>query len=243
MTEHTAGETAAPIDGAVPIVKRLVVVSGGTSDPSSTRMLATRLAERAVALGASAGVSIETRVIELRPLASDIASSIVAGFPSPALAAALALVTQADGLIVATPVYKAGVSGLVKSFVDVLDNDSVIAVPTLLAATAGTSRHALVADDQLRSLFAYLRAATTPTSVFAAPDDWGTGSLAERIDRAAHELVAYLQAGLRERIRDTSWQRYQHTFGTAGAGADEDPAAGVSFDTDLMRLAAGGGEH
>jgi hypothetical protein len=55
-----------------------------------------------------------------------------------------------------------------KSFVDVLDNDLLIAKPVALAATAGSSRHALVVDEQMRSLFAYMRALTLPTSVFAA---------------------------------------------------------------------------
>jgi FMN reductase len=46
----------------------------------------------------------------------------------------------------------------------------------------------------MRPLFAYLRAVTVPTAVFAASEDWAGGdgtsrSLAERIDRAAGELA------------------------------------------------------
>jgi FMN reductase len=126
------------------------------------------------------------------------------------------------------------VSGLVKSFFDVVDQDLLIAVPTVLAATAGTARHALVADEQLRSLFAYLRALTTPTSVFAASEDWGSKSLAERIDRAAHELVVLVAAGVKDAMRDAG-TRYNRVFGGAAEGADE-----IEFDTDLMRMATGG---
>ncbi len=66
-----------------------------------------------------------------------------------------------------------------------LDNDLLIGKPVLLGATAGTARHALVVDDQLRPLFAYLRALPVPTSLFAAPEDWGdarwpTGSTGPR---------------------------------------------------------------
>ena len=104
----------------------------------------------------------------------------------------------------------------------------------------GTSRHALVADEQLRSLFAYLRALTTPTSVFAASDDWGSKSLTERIDRAANELVVLLEADVRDRMRNTSWKQYQHTFGSA---ATDDGFADVDFDSDLMSLATGGTGH
>lgn len=47
-------------------------------------------------------------------------------------------------------VYTAGVTGLLKSFVDVVDDDLVIATPVVLAATAGTERHAVVVDDLMR---------------------------------------------------------------------------------------------
>src|SRR6266700_7804592 len=93
----------------------------------------------------------------------------------------LAGVLPADAVIAAAPVYKAGISGLFKSFVDVLDNDLLIAKPVVLAAAAGSSRHALVVDEQMRSLFAYMRALTLPTSVFAAPEDWGAAELGERV--------------------------------------------------------------
>jgi FMN reductase len=213
---------------------KLVVVSGGTSDPSSTRMLADRITARVLERATEAGVEVTASVIELRPLAAELASAQVTGFAPPAVAAAIATLAEADGLVVATPVYKAGVSGLVKSFFDVVDQDLLIAVPTVLAATAGTSRHALVADEQLRSLFAYLRALTTPTSVFAAQEDWGSTGLADRVDRAAHELVVLLEAGVKAAMRDAG-THYNRVFGSAAQGEDE-----IEFDSDLMRLATGG---
>jgi FMN reductase len=213
--------------------RRVLIVSGGTSEPSSTRMLADRITQRVLERATEAGVEVTASVLELRPLAAEIASATVTGFAQPTLQAAVDRLAAADVLIVATPVYKAGVSGLVKSFFDVVDQDLLIATPTLLAATAGTSRHALVADEQLRSLFAYLRALTTPTSVFAASEDWGSNALPERIDRAANELVVLLEADVRGRMRAASWQQYQHTFGSAASGG------GIDLDSDLMRLATG----
>jgi FMN reductase len=213
---------------------KLVVVSGGTSDPSSTRMLADRITTRVLDRAAQAGLEATASVIELRPLAADLAAAQVTGFAPPAVAAAIAQLAEADALVVATPVYKAGVSGLVKSFFDVVDQDVLIAVPTVLAATAGTSRHALVADEQLRSLFAYLRALSTPTSVFAASEDWGSTALGERVDRAAHELVVLAAAGVKAAMRDAG-THYNRVYGGAAEGADE-----IEFDTDLMRLATGG---
>jgi FMN reductase len=214
---------------------KLVVVSAGTSDPSSTRLLADRTAERAVALAARHHRTVTVGVIELRELAADISTALVSQLITPKLQQAIAALGEADGIIAATPVYKAGPSGLFTSFFGVLDNDLLIAKPVVLAATAGTARHALVADDQMRPLFAYLRTMTAPTSLFAAPEDWGDPALATRIDRAALELVLLMESGFARAIKDQSWQSYQHEYGSAG-GTQTD----IDLDTDLMRLATGG---
>ena len=215
---------------------RLAVVSAGTSDPSSTRLLADRIADRTVALAGRDGHDVTASVIELREVAADVSTALVSQLITPKLQEAITVLSEADGLVVSTPVYKAGPSGLFTSFFDVLDNDLLIAKPVVLAATAGTARHALVADDQMRPLFAYLRAMTAPTSLFAAPEDWADPALNQRVDRAARELMLLMASGFARAVRDESWSSYQHEFGSAAAG-DE---AVVELDTDLMRLAAGG---
>ncbi|MEU3421335.1 FMN reductase [Streptomyces murinus] len=166
---------------------KLVVVSAGLSVPSSTRLLADRLAA-----AVADRTAVDTEVIELRDLAVEIAHQFTSGFPGKALAAAQDAVTEADGLIVVTPVFSASYSGLFKSFFDVLDKDALTGKPVLIAATGGTARHSLVLDHALRPLFSYLRAVVVPTGVYAASEDWGAAGLPERIERAAQELAALL---------------------------------------------------
>jgi FMN reductase len=218
----------------------IVVVSAGTGNPSSTRMLTDRIAQKTLELLRESGTPGSARVLELGPLAVDIARATVAGFPGKELQTAIEQLAAADAVIAATPVYKAGVSGLFKSFVDVLDNDLLVAKPVLLAATAGSARHALVIDDQMRPLFAYLRSLTLPTSVFAAPEDWGAPELGQRIERAAAELTVMVRARVGEQIADSAWAGYQHEFAGNAARAER-TADDVDFDSPLMRLAAGGG--
>ncbi|MEV6637860.1 CE1759 family FMN reductase, partial [Actinoplanes sp. NPDC051470] len=103
-------------------------------------------------------------------------------------------VAAADGLIVVTPIFQASYSGLFKSFADLLEKGTLDGKPVLLAATGGTARHSLALEHAVRPLFAHLRAAPTPTSVFAATEDWGNDtSLPSRIDRAARELATELE--------------------------------------------------
>ncbi len=214
---------------------RLVVVSAGTGDPSATRLLASRAADRVTALAAGRQRRVTVTVLELREIASDITTALTNQLSTPKLQAAVTALAGADGLVVAAPVYKAGPSGLFTSFFQALGGDLLIGTPVLLAATAGTARHALVADDQMRPMFAYLRALAVPTALFAAPEDWSDPALNKRIDRAAYELVLLMESGFARQIRDESWQRYQHEYGSL-AGAE----VPIDLDTDLMRLATGG---
>src|ERR1700728_131321 len=213
----------------------LAVVSGGPSDPSSTKLLADRIAQRVAAIAESRGAAVRTRVSALRELAPDITTALPNQLVTPKLQQTIDALGLADGLIAAAPVYKAGPSGLFTSLFHVLDNDLLIGKPVVLAAPAGTARHALVVDDQMRSLFAYLRTLPVPTSLFAAPEDWGDGALNKRIDRAAFELVLLMESGFARKVRDESWQNYQHELGSAGG-----TELGINIDSDLMRLATGG---
>jgi FMN reductase len=175
--------------------RRVAVVTAGLSQPSSTRLLADRLAaatDRALRLH---GDNAEIEVVELRDLAHDLADHLLTGFPSEPLDRAIRTVTEAEALVAVTPVFSASYSGLFKSFFDVLEKDSLAGKPVLLAATAGTPRHSLVIDFAMRPLLAYHRAFVVPTGVFAASEDFGStsaGALSERVDRAARELTGLL---------------------------------------------------
>ncbi|POX46728.1 FMN reductase [Streptomyces sp. Ru72] len=179
---------------------KLVAVSAGLSTPSSTRLLADRLAESARGELAAQGHEVETEVIELRELAVAVANNLVTGFPPPQLATAIDAVAGAHGLIAVSPVFTASYSGLFKSFFDLIDPDALTGKPVLIGATGGTARHSLVLEHALRPLFAYLRATVVPTAVYAASEDWGSGGdeytegLPARIRRAAGELAALMAA-------------------------------------------------
>ncbi|MFV0373159.1 FMN reductase [Microbacterium sp.] len=175
--------------------RRIAVVSAGLSNPSSTRMLADRLASAVVADLSSRGMEATVDTIELRDLAHDITNNLLTGFAPPALESAINTVVSADGLIAVTPIFSTSYSGLFKSFVDVLDPDALTGTPVLLGANAGTPRHSLAIDYAIRPLFAYLHAEPVSTGVFAASGDWGAGAddvapLSARIERGARELAA-----------------------------------------------------
>jgi len=168
----------------------IVVISAGLGVPSSTRLLADRLA----AATAASVDDLEVVTVELREVAHELTDHLLTGFPGQALAAAIDTVRRADGLIVVTPVFSASYSGLFKTFFDVLEEGTLDGKPVLVAATAGTARHSLVIEHALRPLFSYLHAVVVPTGVFAATEDFGNRGLDARIARAAGELSALMGA-------------------------------------------------
>jgi len=185
--------------------KRIAVVAAGLSQPSSSRLLADRLADATVAELERQGFEVEVTTIELRDLAQDVTNNLLTGFPSPRLESAIEKVTNADGLIAVTPIFTTSYSGLFKSFIDVLDPQSITGLPVLLGATGGTERHSLAIDYAMRPLFSYLHAVAVPTGVYAASSDWGSAddALAGRIGRAASELAALAAASDRsQRVVD-----------------------------------------
>ncbi|MFI0937866.1 FMN reductase [Streptomyces sp. NPDC021020] len=212
------------------MTRHLVVITAGLGRPSSTRLLADRLAAAtrqhvAESAGTGPGPELDVRVVELRDLANEIAQNMVTGFPGPRLRDAVEAVTSADGLIAVTPVFTGSYSGLFKSFFDVIDKDALVGTPVLIAATGGTARHSLVLEHALRPLFSYLRAVVMPTAVYAATEDWGTAGaantagddpLALRVARAAAELSRYL----------------------AGAPAPRPPSPDETFTPFAQQLAA-----
>jgi FMN reductase len=177
------------------VTRTVAVVTAGLSQPSSTRLLADRLAAAVTERLAALGEDVLVEVVELRALAHALADNLLTGFPDGELEAAIRTVEEADALVAVTPVFTASYSGLFKTFFDVLDKDALTGKPTLVAATAGTPRHSLVIEHALRPLFSYLHAVVVPTGVFAATEDFGStaaGRLQERVERAAAELAALL---------------------------------------------------
>lgn len=174
------------------MTRRIVAVSAGLSDPSSTRLLVDRLTEAVDRHVTAHGEDATIEVVELRPLAKLIAEQMLTRFPSGELTEAIEKVISADAVIAVSPVFSGSYSGLFKSFFDNLDVDALDGKPVLVGATGGSSRHSLMLEHAMRPLFSYLHASVVPTGVMAATDDFGTSGLDRRIDRAAAELVVAL---------------------------------------------------
>lgn len=176
---------------------KITIITGGLREPSSTRLLADRLAAAVAKDLEGQGEPVELTFVELRPLAHAIMDAMLTGFSGEPLDAAFEQVAGADGVIAVTPAFNASFSGLFKSFFDVLPEETLADMPVLIGATGGTERHSLVLEHALRPMFSYLHAIVSPRPVYAATSDFGaqTGSaLGSRITAAAADFTRLLRA-------------------------------------------------
>ena len=118
----------------------VAVLVGSPASGSHTRAVAEVVA---AGLAVADGGSVE--VVELADLGPDVVAS-----DDERARRAREVVSQAGLLIVATPVHKAGYTGLLKLFLDGLEPtalEETVAVPVVLSAS---SAHGAIADLQLR---------------------------------------------------------------------------------------------
>ena len=141
---------------------RIVGISGSLTQPSRTKALVEE-----IAANASHKLHAPVEIIDIAQIATVLGSTISYGDFPEVLAAAYKKLQEADLIIIASPVYKASYTGLLKHFFDLLDPKVLAGKVAILAATGGSDQHALVVDYQLRTLASFFNIYTTPTAIYA----------------------------------------------------------------------------
>jgi len=157
----------------------LVVVSAGETASSKTRALAMAAVEQ----GGGA------MLIELSELPAD---ALLGRRQDDALDEAVATASAATVLVLATPIYRATYSGVLKSFLDRFATGALTNTAVVLIASAASPAHFLALDTGGRAVVASLGGWTVPTVVYATsadftdgrPNDTVLGSLTAALDEA-----------------------------------------------------------
>lgn len=120
----------------------VVAISGSPSAASKTALVAEHVLARLQ------GPTVCARHLRVRDLPP--AALLQAATGDAAIAEAISLVDSADGIVVATPIYKAAYSGLFKAFLDLLPQFALAGKVILPCATGGSLAHVLALDYGLR---------------------------------------------------------------------------------------------
>jgi FMN reductase len=141
--------------------ERTVVALVGNPRPESRTLSAagTLAARVAREIGAADVIPIDL---------ADLAAEILAP-DHPGADAALARAASADVLVVATPVYKASYTGLLKAFLDLYGPDGLAGVVAIPLVVSGSPAHGLAGEVHLRPVLVEL-GATVPTRSLAVTE-------------------------------------------------------------------------
>jgi len=125
-----------------------VTISGSPSPTSRSSLLARHVG------GKLEGEGFTVDAIEVRDLPPE--DLLLARPTAPALSAALGLVEKAQGVVIATPIYKAAYSGILKAFLDLMPQFGLTGKVVLPLATGGSPAHVLAIDYALRPVLTSL---------------------------------------------------------------------------------------
>ena len=118
-----------------------------------------------------------------------------ARFDSPKIVDLLQQIENADGLVIATPVYKASFSGALKTVLDLLPERALSHKVVLPIATGGSIAHMLAVDYALKPVLSALKAQEMLHGIFAEDSQiaYGEGS-------AQAQLVPVLEQRMNESL-------------------------------------------
>ena len=166
----------------------IVGFAGSSSIPSRTKSLVETIVETtAERTGARATIY---DLVDIHP---SLGATLDPRQAPPDLVAIIDTITNADALVVGSPVYKGTYTGLFKHLFDLIDPKALKDKPIVLTATGGSERHALVVDHGLRPLFAFFSADILSTGIYATEPDFtdylpASVNLKARIERVVDEL-------------------------------------------------------
>ncbi|WP_138513325.1 NADPH-dependent FMN reductase [Rhodoferax bucti] len=176
----------------------VLLIAGSPSDRSRTAALLEAAGQRLEARGVLVD---RLRVRDLSPQAL-----LLADFGHPSISQATGQVAAADVVIVATPVYKAAYSGVLKVFLDLLPQDGFKGKVVLPLATGGSPHHMLALDYSLRPVLQSLGAKHILPGIYATDaqvtlNESGSyqvsADIGQRLDDAVNTLLTEsLQTGL-----------------------------------------------
>jgi FMN reductase len=168
-------------------VTAVLAVVGSATPPGRLRRAVAEACDR-VAPPATAGL------VDL----ADVRVAPADGRPPDALgddtAAVLDRIAAADAVLLATPVYRGSMTGVLKNLLDHVPVEALRGTPVGIAAMGATDHHFLGAERHLRDVLAFFGALVAPVAVYLTSKDFTEGAPGERAAGDLDDLVATLVA-------------------------------------------------
>ena len=112
--------------------------------------------------------------------------------PDPATGEVIARVAAAPAVLLATPVYRGSLTGVLKNLLDLVPAEALEGKPVAILAMGATPRHFLGAERHLRDVLAFFGAHVVPVAGYLTSGDFADGvpspDAAEEVDRVVAQL-------------------------------------------------------
>ncbi|HVA82531.1 MAG TPA: NADPH-dependent FMN reductase [Candidatus Binataceae bacterium] len=167
---------------------KLVAILGSVTPPGRSL----RAMEWAVRCAAEEATGAEAQLLNL----ANYKIAFADGRPPEQLgddtAAVVRAITDADSVLLASPVYRGSFTGALKNLLDHLPLESLAGKPCGVVAIGATHHHYLGVDWHLREVLAWFGALLAPTSVYLSADDFVNGEPTASACAQLRELVRTL---------------------------------------------------
>lgn len=105
----------------------------------------------------------------------------------------VAEVSDAEAVVLATPIYRATLTGALKNALDLLPIEALKDKPVGIVSMGATLHHFLGAESHLRDILAWFGALTAPNAVYLSSADFENGVLAKGAAARLDELIGTLE--------------------------------------------------
>ncbi|QLE57694.1 NADPH-dependent FMN reductase [Nostoc sp. TCL26-01] len=173
---------------------RILAIAGSPSHPSRTYSIL----EYTAKLLQQEGLHVD--ILSVRDLPAE--DLVFGRYDSPALEKPKDLLAKADGVIIATPIYKAAYTGVLKTFLDLLPQKSLTGKIILPIATGGAIAHLLSVEYALKPILSELGGRHILATIYAVEKQIekqadGSIRLDAEIEQRLHDVLQEFTKALR----------------------------------------------
>ncbi|MFD2045516.1 NADPH-dependent FMN reductase [Ornithinibacillus salinisoli] len=120
-------------------------------------------------------------------------------------------IMEADAIIIGTPVFQASIPATLKNIFDLLPEKAFLDKVVSMLVTAGSAKHYLIPEQQLKPILAYMKAQTVQTYVFIEEKDFYRKEIIDddvlfRIDRLVEDTAVLTETY--RKIREEKEAKY-----------------------------------
>lgn len=173
---------------------KLLGLSGSPAKKSSSRTLSA--VDKALSFAKAYDETVHARSINIRDLDVQFCDGRDPALYGGDTKEVIDQITDADAIILGTPIYRGSYTGILKNVFDIIPNNVLVGKPVGIVVTGSTQHHYLAIEHGIKPLLGFFHAHALPGGVYAHSNHYAENVLVnedilERLDQLAKALVDF----------------------------------------------------